>query len=165
MRSLYVVWQNTVFSIKDAAQNTWNMWVVVYQKYVKTRKKSLSNSFSTLCAYGPTIGSNLIPKNDYSIWVGNQWQAIYYIYNRNSCIGDSWHDNVIRWKHFPRYWPFVRGTHPWPVKSTHKGGALLFSLICVWINGWANSRYAGDLRRHGAYYDVTLMVHRRYASL
>ena len=23
------------------------------------------------------------------------------------------HDDVIRWKHFPRYWPFVRGIHRW----------------------------------------------------
>ena len=22
------------------------------------------------------------------------------------------HDDVIKWKHFPRYWPFVRGIHP-----------------------------------------------------
>ena len=23
----------------------------------------------------------------------------------------NWHDDVIKWKHFPRYWPFVRGIH------------------------------------------------------
>ena len=26
-------------------------------------------------------------------------------------IMTSWHDDVIKWKHFPRYWPFVRGIH------------------------------------------------------
>ena len=26
-----------------------------------------------------------------------------------------WHDDVIKWKHFPRYWPFVRGIHRSPV--------------------------------------------------
>ena len=30
------------------------------------------------------------------------------------------HDDVIRWKHFPRYWPFVRGIHRWPVNFPHK---------------------------------------------
>ena len=25
------------------------------------------------------------------------------------------HDDVIEWKHFPRYWPFVRGIHRSPV--------------------------------------------------
>ena len=36
-------------------------------------------------------------------------------------------------------------------------GALMFSLICVWINGWVNNREAGDLRRHRAHYEVTVM--------
>ena len=53
----------------------------------------------------------------------------------------SWgkHDDVIKWKHFPRYWPFVRGIHWSPVNSPHKGQwrrALMFSLICARINGW-----------------------------
>ena len=30
------------------------------------------------------------------------------------------HDDVIKWKHFPRYWPFVRGIHRSPVNSPHK---------------------------------------------
>ena len=39
------------------------------------------------------------------------------------------HDDVIKWKPFPRYWPFVRGIHWSPVNSPHKGqwrGALIF---------------------------------------
>ena len=70
------------------------------------------------------------------------------------------HDDVIKWKHFPRYWPFVRGIHRSPVNSPHKGqwrGALMFSLISVWINGWVNNREAGDLRRHHGHYDVIVM--------
>ena len=73
---------------------------------------------------------------------------------------DGWHDGVIKWKHFPRYWPFVRGIHRSPVNSPHKGQwrrALMFSLICVWINGWVNNGEAGDLRRYRAHYDVTVM--------
>ena len=31
------------------------------------------------------------------------------------------HDDVIKWKHFPRSWPFVRGIHRSPVNSPHKG--------------------------------------------
>ena len=70
------------------------------------------------------------------------------------------HDNVIKWKHFPRYWPFVRGIHQSPVNSPHKGqwrGALMFSLICAWTNGWVNNRDTGDLRRYRAHYDVIAM--------
>ena len=70
------------------------------------------------------------------------------------------HDDVIKWKHFPRYWPFVRGIHRSPVNSPHKSqwrGALMFSLICARINGWVNTRKGGDLRRHRAHYDVNVM--------
>ena len=31
-----------------------------------------------------------------------------------------YHDDVIKWKQFPRYWPFVRGIHRPPVNSPHK---------------------------------------------
>ena len=43
----------------------------------------------------------------------------------------------------------------------HKGqwrGALMFSLICVWINGWVNNGGAGDLRRNRTHYDVSEMT-------
>ena len=72
----------------------------------------------------------------------------------------TWHDDVIKWKHFPRYWPFVWGIYRSPVNSPHKGqwrGALMFSLICAWINGWVNNGEASDLRRHHAHYDVNVM--------
>ena len=70
------------------------------------------------------------------------------------------HDDVIKWKHFPRYWPLVRGIHRPAVNSPHKGqwrGVLMFSLICVWINGWVNNREADDLRRYRAHYDFIVM--------
>ena len=47
-------------------------------------------------------------------------------------LGFVFHDDVIKWKHIPRYWPFVRG-----------------------ITGL--NREAGDLRRHRAHYDVIVM--------
>ena len=70
------------------------------------------------------------------------------------------HDDVIKWQHFPRYWPFVRRIQRSPVNSRHKGqwrGALMFSLICAWINGWINNGEAGGLRRYRGHYDVTVM--------
>ena len=44
--------------------------------------------------------------------------------------------------------------------SPHKGqwrGALMFSLVCTWINGWVNNRETGDLDHHCAHYDVIVM--------
>ena len=66
------------------------------------------------------------------------------------------HDDVIKWKHFPRYWSFVRGL----VNSPRKGqwrGALVFSVIDAQINGWVNTGEAGDLRSHHTHYDVIVM--------
>ena len=48
------------------------------------------------------------------------------------------------------------------VNSPHKGqsrGALMFSLICSWINDWVNNREAGEMRRHPGHYDVNVMHH------
>ena len=47
-----------------------------------------------------------------------------------------------------------------PRPTIHKGqwrGALMFSLICGWINVRVNNREAGDLRRHRAHYDFIVM--------
>ena len=81
------------------------------------------------------------------VTVSGQW--------RDSCLFGA-HNEVIKWKYFPRYWPFVQGIHRSSVNSPHKEQwreALMLSLIC----GWVKTRDAGDLRRHRAHYDVTAM--------
>ena len=69
------------------------------------------------------------------------------------------------WRHqmetFSALLAFCAGNSPVPVNSPHKGqwrGALMFSLIYVWINAWVNNREAGDLRRHRGHYDVIVML-------
>ena len=44
-------------------------------------------------------------------------------------------------------------------------GALMISLICVWINGWINNREAGDLRHYRSHYDVIIVCHLDVDSL
>ena len=54
-----------------------------------------------------------------------------------------------------------------PPPPPHEGqwrGALMFSLICAWINGWVNNREAGDLRRYRAHYDVIVMEYIRITN-
>ena len=54
-----------------------------------------------------------------------------------------------------------RGIHRSPVNSPHKSlwrRALMFSLICAWINAWVNNRKAGDFRRHRSHYDAIVMI-------
>ena len=43
------------------------------------------------------------------------------LHNMDACQSVQFHDDVIKWKHFPRYWPFVWGIHRSPVNSPHKG--------------------------------------------
>ena len=89
-----------------------------------------------------------------------KYECHWKVFTKYFCmIHSAW------WRHkmdtFSALLAFVRGSHRSPVNSPHKGkwrGALVFSLICAWINGWVNSGEAGDLRGHCAHYDVTVMV-------
>ena len=105
----------------------------------------------------------------------NQWSISYVMHSDlqrcwrdmgwshgkvNYILCGSIHDYVIKWKHFPHYWPFVWGIHRWPVTSPHRWqwrGAFMFSLICNWTNGWVNNWDAGDLRWYHAHYVINVM--------
>ena len=79
-------------------------------------------------------------------------------------IGPRYEFLVPWWHHqmeiFSALLAICAGNSPVPVNSLHKGqwpGALMFSSICTWINGWVNNREAGDLRLYRAHYDVVVM--------
>ena len=76
----------------------------------------------------------------------SQWWKFHQ--NEDISVSVHYHDGVIKWKH-------LRVTGPF--KSQWRG-ALMFSLICAWINGWVSNREADNLRRHRAHYDVTVMM-------
>ena len=98
---------------------------------------------------------------------------IYYIATPHECYMSNrrarwaklvrWliiHDDVMKWKHFPRYWPLCGEftCHRLIPLTKASDAKLWYSLICAWTNGWVNKRYADYLRRHRAHYDVTIMV-------
>ena len=65
------------------------------------------------------------------------------------------------WRHQMETFSALLAICAGPVNSPQKGqwrGALMYSLICVWINGWVNNRKAGDLRRYRAHYDVIVTL-------
>ena len=76
------------------------------------------------------------------------------------CCTNVWcsHDEVIKWKHFPRCGPCVHVC--WGGGFTgHRGTKTsdAFSFIYSWTNSWVNNNGTGDLRRRRPYHDVTLM--------
>ena len=119
------------------------------------------------------LGLKIQGYTDGLLWCVKMWPERFgLIETRGFVVPGAWvqagggsvhvwgHDDVIKWKRFPRYWRFVREIHRFPVNSQHKiqwRGALIFSLICTRINGWVNNGEAGDLRRNRAHYDVTVM--------
>ena len=83
--------------------------------------------------FGVLTGYNCHQRLDWWCARYNHHVAISLLLDR--CGRDfKCHDDVIKWKRLPRYWPFVRGIQRSPVNFPHKGqwrGALLFSLICT----------------------------------
>ena len=71
---------------------------------------------------------------EYAEWINLTWLMNNMVY-----VGQTHqahvHDDVIKWKHFPRYWPIVRGNHE-----------------------------AGHLRRHLAHYDVIVIKHELWVT-
>ena len=56
--------------------------------------------------------------------------------------------------------------HRWihPTRASDAELWCILSLICASTNGWANNRDPGDLRSHGAHYDITVMLARVFFS-
>ena len=106
------------------------------------------------------IKTILYESSTYPSW-NKKWNEIFPWYWCNV----HYQETVSWWRHqmetFPASLAICSGIHRSPVNFTHKGqwrGALMFCLICVWINGWVNNRDAGDLRRYRAHCDVSVML-------
>ena len=141
------------WSLPNDVNATWALWRIKHQKwqFVPQFPQADSQENIQVTDYWSTMDS---PHKGSEMWKAFPWHDI---------VLNSAHHDVIKWKHFSRYWPFVRGIHRSPVNSPHKGqwrGALMFSLICDWINDWINNREAGDLRRHRAHNDI-IVTHPR----
>ena len=122
-----MVWgpfSNTVYSTAVLYQCyvLWTMWYYSYSRIIRV----IVNKRMPIWCQG--VGNNhkdvqrsRISADNYTI---THSQYMYV----NICA----HDDGIKWKHFPRYLPFVWGIHRSPVNSPHKGQwreALMFSLI------------------------------------
>ena len=104
---------------------------------------------------GPVLAS-------WTLLSGNYWGCVlstdrfpFYWLCTTDCVPFMlFHDDVIKRKHFPRYWPFVREN---PLTKASEAELLCY-LWSASTKCWANNRNCGDLRAHRAHYDVTIMI-------
>ena len=66
-----------------------------------------------------------------SCWTSNRFTIglIWYYAHQTS----RQYDDLIKWKHIPRHWPFVRGIHRSPVNSPHKGQWRVHFISCLLV--------------------------------
>ena len=142
------------FSI-DHAYRIYRRYSADFITFISLQRRRMSVVASQITADSTVCSINCLGHQQRK----DQTSALLSLYEL--LISMPWLHHIYHlWIHFPRYWPFVREIHQSLVNSPHKGqwrGALMFSLISVWINGWVNNRKAGDLRRHRAHYDVIVM--------
>ena len=71
------------------------------------------------------------PCHEINVWEVSLWRHDMqthfcpFVRRESICHRCHWwvsltHDDVIKWKHLPRYWPFVRGIHRSPVNSPQR---------------------------------------------
>ena len=101
-----------------------------------------------------TMQNNTLLRNDFSmggrhqVYLSYQWRRYgrWIIRHLPHLLQEkAKYNEVIKWKHFPHYWPFVRTIHLSPANSPHKSqwrGALMFSLICA-LNKRLNKKSRG----------------------
>ena len=80
-----------------------------------------------------------------------QFIIILVLYMLIHCSGTHscmLHDEVMTWKRFRHYWPFVLGIHQSLVDSLHKGPVMWCSFLMFWTSCWTSSSVAGNLRCH-----------------
>ena len=127
------------------------------QKYPSAPRKITSNWFmlnSQPVNTGSESGDSTI-----LICLHTNWPKAFILHGKDVCVHrHTW------WRHqmeiFSALLAICARNSPVPVNSPHKGqwhGALMFSLICVWVNGWVTNGEAGDVRRYRAHYDVIVM--------
>ena len=106
-----------------------NFWVLSQLQYKIKLPKFKSNFFLLLSEYNRASIDN-VQKWFHITWWGHQMETLSTLLSL--CAGNTPHKGR------------------WP-------GALMYSLICTRTNGWVNTRDDGDLTRHRAHYEVTVM--------
>ena len=141
----------------NTGRGLWNCLDKYYEEFSKSLRSNViryTDLYILLQSVAGKISAEaLCSAMAHHIWKTCSWQKIFFyvgcwcpssLHHQVICSHGIYnHDDIIKWKHFQHYWPFVRGIHRSPVNSPHKGQwrrALMFSLICTWTNGWIYNR-------------------------
>ena len=152
--------------LDDIRRLTWNHWTIPYPGNFCSWQASLNNwkkpwyiqQFPYMTAENNSYFMiKIFLMNVLCNWV-QKLQKLYTYIERDSIL--VYHDDVIKWKHFPRNWPFVRRIHrsrwiPHTKASDAELWCFLWSAVCM--SDWVNNREADDLRRHRGHYYVNVM--------
>ena len=96
------------------------------------------SSATTVSLAVPTVPTNLVTQHGYGVYIHQQnfveINLLKFGNSTNSWVAYCWrvrlliamHDDVIKWKHFPRYWPYVRGTTGNPITKASDGELWCF---------------------------------------
>ena len=122
---------NSVYS-NPRNRHQWNLKRNSLFSFKKMHLKMSSAKWQNFC-----FGRNIFKQN--TSFFGT-WNRCHGTGMAEALVISRCHGDVIKWKPFPRYWPFVRGNHRSPVDSPHKHQILR------------------RFERHLAHYDVIVMV-------
>ena len=100
---------------------------------------------------------------NFKISVQVQCNAVFYLHSLHVDFTNKLQNSLLRHQieTLSALLALCEGNPPVTGAPHHKDqcrGPLEFSLMCAWINGLANNRDAGHLRRHSAHFDVTVML-------
>ena len=146
-RNLNIITQESVFKMSSGKWRPFCLALNVLKHIINDDAKTIWLPATIMLTYMYTAAEIKTHHIDSSMQEGSISITMY-----------SW------WRHqietFSALLAICAGNSPVPGEFPHKGqwrGALMFSLICVWMKGWVNTREAGDLRRYRAHCDVTVM--------
>ena len=93
----------------DMILSVWGLNFIINQNLVDIFNFYFIFNFENSEPYRKDMGVQVCIYNKYlecRIWFKTMFSVVFSNWRIYSC-----HDDVIKWRHFPRYWPFVRGIH------------------------------------------------------
>ena len=142
-----MIWNNSIFSIGVSAAKD----VFEYTYY----------TFRITSGYTSPLGQWDI------VWNDNRWIPL----KRGQQRGKGFHTITSWWRHqmetFSALLALGGGNSPITGEFTKASDAECWCFLwsAPWINGWVNTRNAGDLRRKRAHYDIIVMFIRMFSCL